>query len=133
MGAVDWDDGIVAVCVISPVCAGYWGRKRKGKGRKKRILYVHDKPHLLRRTHRLALHDLRCEMRRKRDQSTRHEAVLMPVPLRVERRAVEQGRQVERGQGVQDDDFVRGVGVDALREREERAGVVEGLVEGGVG
>lgn len=57
----------------------------------------------------------------------------MPVPLRVERRAVEQGRQVERGQGVQDDDFVRGVGVDALCEREERAGVVEGLVECGVG
>jgi len=51
----------------------------------------------------------------------------------VERWTVEEGSQVESGQGVKDNDLVGSIGVDGLVEREVGWVVVEGLVEGGGG
>lgn len=52
---------------------------------------------------------------------------LLPL-VSGERATSKDGAQVQRGQGVQDDDFVSSVGIDALVEREERRVRVESSV-----
>lgn len=56
----------------------------------------------------------------------------MSVPRRAERRPVEQCCQIECRKHIQNNNFVRRVRVDRLREREVRAAVVEGLVQRGL-
>jgi hypothetical protein len=76
-----------------------------------------------------AVQDLGGEVRGERNLLGGDEGIGVLVLVQVERGTVEEGGQVERGEGVEDDDLVGGVGVDGLVEREVGGGVVEGLVE----
>lgn len=67
------------------------------------------------------------------DESARDERVGVLVLRRAEWGSSEERGEVECSQGVEDDDFVRCVGVDGLREREVGRAVVKGRVEGRVG
>jgi hypothetical protein len=60
-----------------------------------------------------------------------HEGVAMLVACGAKRRPIEQRRQVERGQCIEDDDFVGSISVDGLVQREVGRGIVVGEVKGG--
>lgn len=59
-----------------------------------------------------ALQDLSSEVSGERHDLASYEAVAMLVTEGAQRWAVEQGSQVECGQGVEDDDLVGSIGVD---------------------
>lgn len=81
-----------------------------------------------------ALEHLHRKVRRERHDLARHEGVVAArIPRRRQRRAGEERRQVEGHQGVEDDDLVRGVGVERLPEGEVGRVVVVRLVERRVG
>ena len=82
--------------------------------------YLHNEPHLLTRAPCRTIQHLRGKVRPKRHQPRRHKAIPPLIPLGTQRRPGEQGREVERRQRIQHDHLVRGVGVDALIQREER-------------
>lgn len=68
-------------------------------------------------------------MRCKRYKLAGHEAVATLVYASVQSRSVEQRGQVEGCKCIENDNFVSGIGVNGLGEREVRRCVVEGLVE----
>lgn len=68
-------------------------------------------------------------MRRKWHDLARHEAISLLIPQRTQWWALEQRGQVESGERIENDDFVRCVGVNGLREWESGIVVVVGDVE----
>lgn len=72
-------------------------------------------------------------MRSKRHKLAGDESVVATVTGNAQGRTHLKRGEVERSQGVQDDDFVGGISVDGVVEREVRGVVVEGQVEGRAG
>ena len=92
---------------------------------------VHNESHLLRGGALGALDDLNDEVSCERDDLTGYETSVSSR-LGVGRSGAEQCGEVQGGERVENDDFVRCVGVDALVEREGSRVGVEGRVGGGV-
>jgi hypothetical protein len=91
-----------------------------------------DEADLLRRLEVGALQDLDGQVRREGDDLgclERRRGAL----LDVERAGAEDSREVEGGEGVEDDDLVGRVGVDGLVEREVRRVGVQRCIHGRVG
>jgi hypothetical protein len=80
--------------------------------------YIHNEPDLLRRRHSLASQDLRRKVGRKWHEFTCNERVALLVTSRAKRWAFEKRSEVESRECVEDNHLVRGIGVDALVERE---------------
>lgn len=76
---------------------------------------------------------MRGKVRRERDKLACHKRVGMLISVGAEWWAIKQRRQVEGRQRVENDDFVRGVRVDGLLEREICRRVVKCLVQRRVG
>lgn len=89
---------------------------------------LHNESDLLGRLQGRAFKHLGGEVSGKGDELACDEAVAALVAGKVQRWPVEERRQVECGKRVEDHDFVGGIGIDGLVKREERRGVVEGLV-----
>ena len=95
---------------------------------------VDEEANLLSRAARTASHDLSCEVGGERHDLASDEGVEAFIADGVvQSRTIEQSSKVEGGEGIKDNDLVGGISVDGLVEREVGRGVVEGLVQGGVG
>jgi hypothetical protein len=94
-------------------------------------VHLHEEPHLLGRSHSGALHHLSEEVGSERNDLRGLERRVGAL-LGGQGSGGEEGREVERGESVEDDDFVGRVGVDGLVEREVSRVGVEGAVVGRV-
>ena len=82
---------------------------------------LHDESHLLGRCALGALDDLDHKMRSERNHLTRNESSV-PTNIRIRRCGTEKSRQVERRQGIENNNLVGRVRVNALVQR-ERLGI----------
>ena len=69
------------------------------------------------------------EMRGKRHDLVRYERVSLLITRDTQRRAIEERSQVERHESIENNDFVRGISVNGVVEREVGGRVVEGDVQ----
>jgi hypothetical protein len=91
---------------------------------------LHKKAHLPSGLVGGTFQDLGCEVGSKGYKLAGHEGVAMLVACGAKRRPIEQRRQVERSQCIEDDDFVGSISVDGLVQREVGRGIVAGEVKG---